>query len=83
MLIAVDSVGAEDDTVFMLVNLRCIRIFLRTKYAAIIIGRRMQEQRVKMIVINANSIVYGFSSDCFCKEEGIGRDLYRIVRSLT
>ena len=62
MLMAVDSVGAADITVFVLANLRCIRIFLRMKYAANRRGRRRQEERVKIITINVNSIMHVFRS---------------------
>ena len=66
MLIAVDNVGAEDITVFVLTNLRCAKIFLRTKYAAIMRGRRRQELRVIKIVIIVNSIVKISVKTYFC-----------------
>ena len=63
MLIAVDSVGAADITVFVLANLRCIRIFLRMKYAANRRGRRRQEERVKIITIIVNSFMHVFRAN--------------------
>ena len=80
MLIAVDNVGADDTTVCMLTNLRCAKILLRTKYAAIMRGRRRQELRVIKIVIIVNSIVKISAQTYFCLCYSMVSNLYRIVR---